>query len=246
MALLIEGPRLLAEALDASVELTEVFIDRPLGSELARRLDAAGVAVVEVVAGLLDHVGDVVVSQGVLAVARVAEPSSPGCLAGGLGLVLADVADPGNVGSILRTADAVAARGVALVGRSVDWTSPKVVRASAGAVFRVSIAVAESPEQTVSQLQARGVRCVGAVVRGGRAHYDIDLTGSVAIVVGNESQGLSKGVCDAVDELMHLPMPGRAESLNVAMAATVLAFESVRQRTNQPIALVLGTNPRQA
>ena len=228
--MLIEGPRLLAEALDASVVLRDVFIDRPLSVTLTAMLDRAGVEVTEVLPGLLDRVGDVVASQGVVAVADLPAPGTLSSLTGGLALVLVDIADPGNVGAMLRTADAVAAIGVALVGHTVDWTNPKVVRASAGAVFRVPIVVEASPAAALATLSAQGVRCIGAVVHGGRPHYQVDLTGSVAIVVGNETQGLSEELCGVVDELMHLQMPGRAESLNVAMAATVLAFESVRQR----------------
>jgi RNA methyltransferase, TrmH family len=140
-------------------------------------------------------------------------------------VVVADaVADPGNVGTILRSAEAAGADAVVLTAGSVDAFNPKAVRASAGALFHVPVVLVES----IADVGAAGLRVVGTSSHRGRSYSDVDWTGRVAVVLGNESHGLADDA--AVDEWVTVAHRGRAESLNVAMAATVLAFEIARQR----------------
>lgn len=216
---MIEGPRLLAEALDASVTIVEVFAE----------VDP-GVVYTEVRPGVLAGLGDAVTSQGVLAVAEAPSLALPAGLAENpLVLVLVDVADPGNVGTLLRAADAVAAALVIVTPGCADVCSPKVVRASAGAVFRVPLA--ETPiDETLTWLVARGVTSWATVARGGVDPASANLRGPVALLLGNEAHGLPPELAKAASGRLTLPMPGRAESLNVAMAGTVVAFEASRQR----------------
>ncbi len=216
---MIEGPRLLAEALDASVAIVDVFAEAD-----------PGVDYIAVRPGVLDGLGDAVTSQGVLAVAEAPSLVLPAGLAENpLVLVLVDVADPGNVGTLLRAADAVAATLVVVTPGCADVWGPKVVRASAGAVFRVPLA--EAPVDVVlTWLGALGVAPWATVARGGVEPASADLSGPVALLLGNEAHGLPPELAAAAAGRLTLAMPGRAESLNVAMAGTVLAFEAARQR----------------
>ena len=124
---------------------------------------------------------------------------------------------------------AAGASSVLTIG-GADPSGPKVVRASAGALFAVPVAVADDPAPAFGALAAAGVRSVGAVVRDGRPYDDCDLTGPVAVVVGNEARGLPPELVPTLDDAVTIPMAGPTESLNVAMAGTVLCFEVLRQR----------------
>lgn len=148
-------------------------------------------------------------------------------LRGATFVIVADrLADPGNVGTVLRSAEAAGADAVVLTSGSVDVYNPKTVRASAGAIFHVPV-VADVTIDAVA-LAAPDLELVGTSSHQGDAYDSLDLTGAVAIVLGNEAHGLDAGA--PVHRWVRIPHRGRAESLNVAMAATVLAFEIARQR----------------
>jgi TrmH family RNA methyltransferase len=152
-----------------------------------------------------------------LAVLAAASPAAPV-------VVMAGVADPGNAGTIIRSAEAAGVVGVVTTAGSVDVTNPKVVRASAGALFHVPVADGVPGER----LGALGRRLVGAVASGDVPYTACDLCAGVALVMGNEAHGIPREV--ALDGTVRIEHAGRAESLNVAMAATVLCFEALRQR----------------
>jgi TrmH family RNA methyltransferase len=140
-------------------------------------------------------------------------------------LVAAGVADPGNLGTMLRSAEAAGAAGLVTTAGSVDPWNPKCVRAAAGALARVRVA----PDVDPAELRHLGVTLVGTAAAGGRAYTEPGaLAAPLALVLGSEAHGLPADV--PVDRVVSIPHAGRAESLNVAMAATVLAFEAARQR----------------
>lgn len=230
----VDGPTLVGEALDAGLEVEAVFVGAGGGPvpPVAARAAAAGVPVHHLAPGVLERVAGTVTPQPVLAVA--ARPDAGAAAlddpAADLVLVLVGVADPGNAGTLLRTAEAAGAGAVVVAGGSVDPFGPKCVRASAGAVFRVPVVAVDDPLAALDRLAARGVRRLATVVSGGRPYDEVDLTGPVAVVVGNEAHGLGPAVAGAVDEAVTIPMAGRAESLNVGMAGAVLCFEVLRQR----------------
>jgi TrmH family RNA methyltransferase len=173
-------------------------------------------------AGVIERVASTESPQPVLAVVRI--PESERDLATAGFVVVADrIADPGNLGTILRSAEAAGVDMVVLTAGSVDPFNPKVVRASAGALFRVPVLNTD-----LAAARAAGLRTIGTSSHRGTAHTAADLTGRIALVVGNESRGLPDDA--GVDEWVTIRHHGRAESLNVAMAATVLCFEAARQR----------------
>jgi TrmH family RNA methyltransferase len=144
-------------------------------------------------------------------------------------VVLEGVEKPGNLGGILRTADAAGADAVLLCDPALDAANPNVVRASMGTIFTVAVATA-STERVQAVLRERAVTTVAAVVEDTRSYTDVDATGPVALVLGAEHAGLSNAWREAADQRVRIPMAGHADSLNLGAAAAILMFEVVRQR----------------
>jgi RNA methyltransferase, TrmH family len=203
-----------------------------------------GARVFELGPGVIERVASTVTPQAVLAVFPI--PEVPGVSGAGLPgmselsglsgvpadaelvIVMAEVRDPGNAGTVLRTADAAGVGAVVVCGGTVDPYNPKTVRASAGSLFHVPIVLGEDPASVLDGLGASGFRRLGAVVRGGEDYAAVDWSIPTALVLGNEAWGLPDGF--KLDGLVGIPMVGKAESLNVGMACAVLCFESLRQR----------------
>lgn len=201
--------------------------------ELARQ---RGVRTFELAAGVLERVADTVNPQSVCAVAGFVDQPLESLLTAISGdptgplVVCVDVRDPGNLGAVLRVADASGAAGVVCCGTTVDPYNPKAARSSAGSIFQVPLALEEDVVAAVRSIGDAGFRTLGTVARGGEDYIESNLTGRVALLFGNEANGLDEKTLAGLDDGVTIPMPGRAESLNVAMAAAVLCFESARQR----------------
>lgn len=147
-----------------------------------------------------------------------------------LALVLADVRDPGNAGTLVRSALAAGAGAVVFAKGSVDPLHPKVVRSAAGSVFQIPIVRGPRLQEVAEVLSGFGVALVGTAAEAATDMYDADLTRPVAIVLGNEAWGLPEDATDLMDLTVRIPMPGPAESLNVSVAGSILLFEALRQR----------------
>ncbi len=148
-------------------------------------------------------------------------------------VVLEGVEKPGNLGAVLRSADAAGADAVVLCDAPTDLYNPNLIRASIGAVFSRPVAVASS-EDTIAWLKSRNIQILTAQLQDSQWYYDTDMTGGTAIVMGTESTGLSDKWRDAADAHIRIPMLGRLDSLNVSVAAAILLFEAVRQRCTNP------------
>lgn len=231
---MVEGPTLVREALAAGVELREVFATPEIPPGLLDDLAASGAVVRAIGPDVLARAVDTVTPQGIAAIAGRIEVQLDevvsAAVRGPLVLVLVDVADPGNAGTLLRAAEASGAAAVLFCGSTVDPCNPKCVRASAGALFHVPVSMGGAAVAVLERLDAAGVPSAGAVVRGGRPYDSVDLTGPVAIVLGSEAHGLPDHLADRLDLRLTIPMDGRSESLNVAMAGSVICFEALRQR----------------
>jgi TrmH family RNA methyltransferase len=225
----VEGPRTVEAALEsAKPHAVYVGVDASDAAHTtADRAASLGVEVRTLAAGVAAKVADTVHSQGIFAVA----PKQPSTVAAlddaDLVIVCEQVSDPGNAGTLLRSAAAAGAGGVIFGSGSVDAYNPKVVRASAGACFAFPIVEGVAVVQTLAALGASGWRRVGAVMHDGRAPEEVDLRGRTALVLGHETSGLSPDL--PLDDRATIPMV-MGESLNVAMAGTVLVFEAARQR----------------
>lgn len=228
-----EGPNLLDEALRAGIAVEAVFLDARAGAEDRERADRAGRAgahVHELDAGVLARVSDSVTPQPVAAILAMVHVPLETLPADGLTVICAGVQDPGNAGTLIRSASASGSGAVVFCEGAVDIYNPKVVRGTAGTLFRVPVSAGPPAEQVLGHYQALGVPTVGTAVRGGRDHDRVDWTRPAALVMGSESHGLPASLHARLDELVTIPMERAAESLNVAMAATVICFEAARQR----------------
>ena len=176
----------------------------------------------ELAAGVLERVASTERPQPNLAVVRMPE-RRPALAELGFVVILDQLADPGNLGTILRSAEAAGVEAVVLTPGSVDPFNPKTVRASAGALFRVPVLEGE-----LRDARAAGLRLLGTSSHLGTRHTEVDWSGRIALVLGNEAHGLPEDA--PVDDWVRIEHRGRAESLNVAMAATVLVFEAARCR----------------
>ena len=229
-----EGPKLVQEALTAGAEVQTLYLD-PAGADeshqvLAALAHRAGAELVEVEPGVLARACDTVTPQPLVAVVGMVHIPLQTAPAAGLTVVCAGLQDPGNAGTVLRTAVASGAVAVVFGKGAVDVYNPKTVRSSAGAIFRVPLVCGPPPQDVVAHLRTRPVPVRGTVVRGGRPHDDVDWTGPAALVLGSESHGLGDDVEALVDERVTIPMAAGTESLNVAMAAAGVCFEAARQR----------------
>ncbi|MDG2026300.1 MAG: RNA methyltransferase [Acidimicrobiales bacterium] len=226
--IVLEGPRTVAEALDAG-HLPSVVVVPESGQDHRLLNDMpSSVEVMVTRDKAFERLAPSVSPQPMLALVprpAGAIPSSFG--ADDLALVLVDVSDPGNVGTLVRAADAVGAAGVVFVGGADPW-GPKAVRSSAGSVLRVPVVQLDSLTEASTMLRAAGARVIGTDVREGDPHDGGVLDGPVAIVLGSEPHGLDRSIDDLVDAWVSIDMPGNTESLNVAMAGTLLAYEARR------------------
>ena len=201
-------------------------------AEVVRLALAAGARVHELAPGVIERVASTATPQPVLAVFPALDvPDVPA--EAKLVVVLADVRDPGNAGTVLRTADAAGVGAVVVCAGAVDPYNPKTVRASAGSLFHVPVVLGEDTATVLRRLGLAGYRRLGTAAHGGEDYAAVDWTVRTAIVLGNEAWGLPDGL--ELDGSVGIPMAGRAESLNVGMACAVLCFEALRQhRSTMP------------
>ncbi len=236
---ILEGPRSVAEAAAAGIKPSLVAVPQ-------RALDAAevkavleglhpGTTLLVISDGVFDSLAPATTPQPMLAIAERPNAGIPRTMeAGDLALVLIDVADPGNVGTIIRSAHACAVRCVVVVGGADPW-APKAVRSSSGSMLRVPVVRRRDAADAIGALRAAGAAIVATDVRSGLPHDSGVLSadrGPVAVLVGSEARGLDRSLDDLVDCWVRIDMAGGTESLNVAMAATLLAFEYRRNRRN--------------
>ncbi len=230
---LVEGPQGVREAVRWRPDLV---VDVYVTSEAAHRYaadivepaTAAGLFVHEVSDEVLAAMCDADAPQGIAAVCRVPESSLDAVLADGprLLVLLTNVRDPGNAGTVIRGADATGAAAVLVSEASVDVFSPKVVRSTVGSVFHLPVVTGLDTETTIARLRADGIRVIAADGAGEQLLGAVDLTPPHAWVMGNEAWGLPQETRALCDEVVRVPIWGKAESLNLAMAATVCLYAS--------------------
>jgi len=240
---LVEGIRLLEEALRENWPLRQVIYTaeltaNPRGAGLLEALAQQGVPAEPVDEELFAELAETETPQGIIAVAAMAgrpisdlqlilngEPDL---------LVLVDgVRDPGNLGTIIRCADAYGAGGVLLLKGTVDPYNPKTIRATMGAIFRVPLLSVENSEHLAEAWKAGGWKLVAGDPAADKLIHHCDLTGRVILAVGGEADGFSGNLGSFLDETVRIPMPGRAESLNAGVAAGIMLYEAVRQRMSR-------------
>jgi TrmH family RNA methyltransferase len=232
-AFAVEGPSLIGQAFTNGWEVEALFVAHgtvPESLGLPEALQRANVAIHYLDDKVIERVASTETPQPLIASVRT-RATSLGQLAGTTFVLVGDhINDPGNAGTMLRSAEAAGADAVVFTTGSVDVYNPKTVRASAGALFTVPVVADVALEEVLAldALRSYGTTSHGGTSQGSGRYTDVDLTSPSMIVVGNEAHGLSPDT--SVDEWITIPHRGRAESLNVAMAATLLVFEVARQR----------------
>ncbi|MCR5251955.1 MAG: RNA methyltransferase [Lachnospiraceae bacterium] len=190
----------------------------------------------EVSLPVMEKMSDVVTPQGVLAVVKRRKHDWEELLPEGkapLLILLEDIQDPGNLGTVLRTAEAAGAHGVILAGNTADIYSPKVVRSTMGAIFRLPFMRLSDLSFCFGTLRSRGVKIHAAAMEGAEVFSGRDYLGPTAFVIGNEGKGLKKETIDGADDSVFIPMAGKTESLNASVSAALLLYEAARQRGYQ-------------
>ena len=229
---LIEGPNLLKEALKEGVEVETVFVRPEMTSEEEklinenRSIDAKAFCLS---AALFGELKDTETSQGIISVVKKREKEADS-IPGGNWLILDRVQDPGNIGTLLRTADAAGFERAVLMKGTADPYSAKVVRSACGTLFRLPVFYAESIDELVRSVRSSGKRLIATAMDAGKAYYDCDLKTDAAIVIGNEGNGIDPELIAAADEIISIPMVGNTESLNAAVAGGILMYERIRRR----------------
>jgi TrmH family RNA methyltransferase len=223
----VEGLHLVQEAVKSSLKLHTVFVRS--GNEALLGEVAVGDAEILVVAeDVFSSATTTEHPQGIAALLEAPQFTTQAMLLGNpLVVVAAGLQDPGNLGTLVRSAEAFGATGMMLLPGTVSLWNAKAMRASSGSVFRLP-AVLLTPDDAFAALRAQGVRIIAAVARDGDS--EADLRGPSALLVGNEGAGLPDAWVAQADARLTIPLPGAVESLNVAIAGSVLLYEAMRQR----------------
>ncbi len=220
------------------MDLVRVFVAVDARSEevdaAADAARAAGIDVSLLSAGVLDKVADAVAPQGCAAIARQRSARLDDLALSGTVLVLDEVRDPGNLGAVVRVAEAAGCEAVLLTGSPVDPFGPKALRGSTGSTFRLPVVEAGAPLPLLDALAARGVVTMATSSHEGEDFATIDWPEATAIILGNEASGLDPTTVEACARRVTIPLAASVESLNLAVTAGILVFSAARHLTERP------------
>lgn len=232
---LAEGFKMFGEAPEEALE--EVYVSQgalekaAAQPELRKKLDRTGYALVK--EDVFEKMSDTRTPQGILCVLKRPRHSLEELLEirAPLLMVLENLQDPGNLGTIVRTGEGAGVTGIILGPGTVDFYSPKTIRATMGSVYRMPVVVEEDLVSTVRRLGERGIRTFAAHLEGRNYCEGVSFLGGTAFLIGNEGGGLSRELSSAAEEKVKIPMEGKVESLNASVAAALLMYEARRQRS---------------
>lgn len=232
---IIEGIKLIEEAMANKVQIKNILYTEKLlcnrdGLCLFERVKGLG-KTIKVSETLFDEISNMENSQGIIASVYF----NTGTLdvtkdKNRFFLFLDGVQDPGNMGTIIRSADAFSIDGIIIGEGCVDTYNPKVVRSTMGSIFRVPLFFIKDNMETLDFLQDNGFKIYATSLEGSIANYDIDYKEDFVIVIGSESQGVKDKILQLSDKRIKIPMPGNAESLNAGVAASIIMYEGMKQR----------------
>ena len=227
-----EGLRMCREYKPDDVEI--LYITESFGKQEENKKWLRGFKFEIVTDEVMHYMADTKTPQGVLAVAKqkkctmediLKKTSTPKLI-----MILENIQDPGNLGTIIRAGEGAGITGVVMSSDTADIYNPKVIRSTMGSVFRVPFFYTDDLEQTVLDLKAQGIRVFAAHLAGKNNYEQEDYTGNTAFLIGNEGNGLTEKLSNLADTWVKIPMAGKVESLNAAIAASILMFETARQR----------------
>ena len=221
---------LVAQAPIACVYHTEAFAETEPGSAILTKLAGRSVSINTVTSGVLKKMADTETPQGILAVVDMLKVLDWDLhMQGGPFVILDRIQDPGNLGTILRTADSAGANGVILLTGTVDAYNPKVIRSSMGSIFNVPFCQNMSFVQAYKMLKRADYTLTAADMGGEMLYYKTKIDQRTALVMGNEGQGIADDIIECIDVSVRIPLIGKSESLNVSVACGILLYEILRQ-----------------
>ncbi len=234
-----EGVKMLAEAPQEWIR--DIYLTQDVAKKLAsgkeekerklwNKIVNTGYELVS--ADVMKKAADTQTPQGVLTVIKQPQYSLDGLLSvkNGLYLVLEDLQDPGNLGTILRTGEGAGISGVIMSRETVDIFNPKTIRSTMGSVYRVPFVYVDTLSDVLAKMKKKGIATYAAHLSGRNYYSAFSFKGSTAFLIGNEGNGLKKETADLADHYLKIPMEGQVESLNAAIAASLLVYEAHRQR----------------
>lgn len=229
---LVEGIKMLEEALKENADIDTIIIcEECIKREVLDTkflYEIADKECIYVTEKIFNSLTDVVNPQGILAVINKSKKAKEIKYNEDFILVLDNIQDPGNMGTILRTLDSINISQIVISKNSTDVYNPKVIRSTMGAIFRVNIIVSDNLVDTIEEIKKQKYKVLATSLKGAKNIYDINFK-KTAVVIGNEANGVSNEVLEKVDTHIKIPMLGRTESLNASVAASVIMYEYVRQ-----------------
>ena len=229
---IVEGIKMIQEAIDEGSEIKHIIICddcKTQGSFSSEFLyEIAKYNCVYVTEKIFSGITDVMNPQGILAIIDKKNKSDDIDYNSNLFLILDDIQDPGNMGTILRTADSINLKQIIVSKGTADCYNPKVVRSTMGAIFRVNVIECEDLKKIIKEMKKRKIKVYATDLATNKSIYDADYKKS-AIVIGNEANGVSKEILELADEKIKIPMTGKTESLNAAVATGIILYEAVRK-----------------
>lgn len=228
---IVEGARQLGEAIKSGADIDFILNLENTGEELLAIAKSLNIENNEIDEKTLRSISDTETPQGILAVVNkhnftfedITKDNNP------LVVVCDGIQDPGNLGAIIRSAAAAGASGVIISDDSVDVYNPKTVRSTGGALFKIPVLPEADIQNTISLLKEKGIKVLGADPRSSKSIYEAHFARPLAIVIGNEGNGIKENILSLCDEKVMIPMRDDVESLNAAVSASVILFEAVRQ-----------------
>jgi len=235
---IVEGMKMLIEVPKKNVKeiyISESFAKNKKNEQDMQYIKLIGVPLEEVSDDIFKRMSDTQTPQGVLAVVtrfsyELSDIIGTKGSAESLILILENIQDPGNLGTMLRSSEGAGVSGIIMTKDTADIYNPKVVRSTMGSIFRVPFIYVDSLTDTIKHLKTKGIKTYAAHLKGKHNYDEVDYTGPSAFLIGNEGNGLSREVADSADEYILIPMLGKVESMNAATSAALLSFEAARQR----------------
>jgi len=233
---LIEGIKIVEEALRDNLGIKTVVAAPSLvqhhGKGVLKLAESRGVDILWISERLMDALSENKTPQPVMAEVMMKQHSEEGLLANEAGIIIVahQLQDPGNLGTIIRTAEAVGASGLAITHNTVDPFNAKAIRASMGSILRLPVVLIGDIDVFIKKSKEKGFQTAATVVAGEKTHFDVDLTKPTVVILGQEGAGLPQDIMPDIDLRIRIPMAATIDSLNVAIAAAVILYETMRQR----------------
>ena len=222
---IVEGIKMVKEAISENQEIELIAIREDFKIDF----DTKKIKIVTISNKIFNDISDVKTPQGILAVIKKNQNNQIETNSNYI-LALDSLQDPGNMGTIIRTADSANINQIIINKTTVDPYSPKVIRSTMGAIYRTNIIEVEDLKTTLKEIQSKGFQIITTDLKATQSIYDINYNNKTVVVIGNEANGVSQEILQTADKKVIIPMLGKTESLNASIAASIMIYEYVRQK----------------